>query len=223
MTLLTNKSNLGTDCASGNFRGCPHSLAEVVMHASWATKIKWTRPQVIASMNCGAPCLAKSYKAHLSEKEAGLTPESVHVTPLLHEDFEVLVDDGHSKQDSGARTNGTHEISHHSESTDAHPTEGSGHGDVTAKHLLHLSLTVAHEGHLLVSELLVHIIGRGAGHFNPGLGEEGTGREHESQVDESVKWIIEDLAEVCRRRNKVCKASNWDRALGVVKLAPLSK
>ena len=36
---------------------------------------------------------------------------AAHLGLLLDEDLEVLVDDGHSQQDTGARSNSPHEIS----------------------------------------------------------------------------------------------------------------
>lgn len=35
-----------------------------------------------------------------------------------------------------------------------------------------------------------YIFGRGAGHLNPGLGEEGTGAQHEADVDGSMDGVI---------------------------------
>ena len=55
----------------------------------------------------------------------------------------------------------------------------------------------------LVLELLSNITGSGAGDLNPGLGEESTGNQHESDVDGSVDRVQESLLEVQRRRHVV--------------------
>lgn len=55
----------------------------------------------------------------------------------------------------------------------------------------------------LVLELLRDITGSGARDLNPGLGEEGTGNQHEGDVDSGVDGVEESLSEVQRRRHVV--------------------
>ena len=58
---------------------------------------------------------------------AGLKEEGSHAAHfwlLLDEYLEVLVDDGHSQEDSGPGTNCSHEIGRHRQGSDAETTEG---------------------------------------------------------------------------------------------------
>ena len=58
---------------------------------------------------------------------AGLKEESAHASHfwlLLDEYLEVLVDDGHSQEDSGPGPNCSHEIGRHWQGSDAETTEG---------------------------------------------------------------------------------------------------
>lgn len=55
----------------------------------------------------------------------------------------------------------------------------------------------------LVLELLGNVTGSGAGNLNPGLGEEGAGNKHESDIDSSVDGVEESLLEVERRGHVV--------------------
>ena len=142
-----------------------------------------------------------------------LHEEGLTVGVLLDKDLEVLVDDGDSKEDTGTGANGTHEVGNDSEGTDTHTTESGGDWDVTTEDLLHLGLTVAHEGHVLVAKLTVYILRGGARHINPSLGEEGTCHEHEREVHESVEWILDDLGKVGWRRHVVGEASDRDGLL----------
>lgn len=57
---------------------------------------------------------------------------AAHFALLLHKDFKVLVDDGHSQEDSRTRTNGTQEVSHDRQPSYAEATKGSSCGDVPA-------------------------------------------------------------------------------------------
>ena len=65
--------------------------------------------------------------------------------------------------------------------------------------------------HLLVSQLLSHILGRGAGHLDPCLGEQSACRQDERQIEDGMERIGQDLVEVRRRRHVVGQPANWDR------------
>mmetsp|Transcript_41179 Transcript_41179/g.64341 ORF Transcript_41179/g.64341 Transcript_41179/m.64341 type:complete len:373 (-) Transcript_41179:246-1364(-) len=54
---------------------------------------------------------------------------------------------------------------------------------------------MSHHHHLLVPQLLRHIVGGGARDLDPRLGEEGTGGEDEDDVEEGVHWVRDDLSE----------------------------
>ena len=57
---------------------------------------------------------------------------TAHFTLLLHKDLKVLVDDGHSQEDSCTRTDRTQEICHDRQPTYTQTTKGSSCGDVPA-------------------------------------------------------------------------------------------
>ena len=61
---------------------------------------------------------------------------------------------------------------------------------------------------LLFSELLGDILGRAAGHVNPGLAEEGATTEHEADVKDGVDWVGQDGAKRLRRREIVTETSD---------------
>merc|ERR1712005_78540 len=86
------------------------------------------------------------------------------------------------------------------------------------KRLLAMTL----EDHLLVTQLLGHISGRGARHLNPRLGEEGTGDQHEGHVEEGMERVLPDRRNAGRRRRVVGKSTNWHGSATLVVL-PLSK
>lgn len=52
-----------------------------------------------------------------------------------------------------------------------------------------------------------HIFGRGARHFDPGLGEKGARSEHEDDVDEGVDRILQDRTERLGGREVVAEAA----------------
>ena len=43
--------------------------------------------------------------------------------------------------------------------------------------------------------MATHILGTGSGHFNPGLGEEGTGSEHEDDVENCMDGVLGHVPE----------------------------
>lgn len=57
---------------------------------------------------------------------------AAHFALLLHKDFEVLVDDCDSQEDSCTRTDGTQEVSHDRQPSYTEATKGSSCGDVPA-------------------------------------------------------------------------------------------
>jgi hypothetical protein len=107
------------------------------------------------------------------------------------------------KKDTSTAAKGTEKVRGHGETTNAGTTEGGSSGDNTLKLLVHALLTVTRHDETLVLELLSNVTGSGAGDLNPGLGEEGAGNEHESDVHSSVDGIEESLLEVKRRRHVV--------------------
>ena len=53
-----------------------------------------------------------------------------------------------------------------------------------------------------------YILGAGARHFDPGLGEEGAGSQHEDDVENSVDGVLQDVRERLRRREVVAQTSD---------------
>jgi len=133
---------------------------------------------------------------------------AAHLRLLLDEDLEVLVDDGHSQQDSGARPDGSHEVGEHGEGADTETAESGGGGDVTVQLVDHGSLPVSTHDHLLFPELLGHVLGGAAGHVDPRLGEERAGAEHEEDVEDGVYGIGQHRAQRFRRRQVVTQPSD---------------
>lgn len=89
-------------------------------------------------------------KTNLKEQRA----HASHLVLLLHEDLEVLVDDGHGQQDTGAGTDGAHEVGQDRECSDAEATEGRGRRDVSVEFVDHGGLAVTAHHHLLLAKLL---------------------------------------------------------------------
>lgn len=56
-----------------------------------------------------------------------------HFALLLYKDFKVLVDDGHSQEDSRTRANRPQEVSHYRQPSYTEATKGSSCGDVPAR------------------------------------------------------------------------------------------
>lgn len=78
--------------------------------------------------------------------------------------------------------------------------------------------------HLVVTKLLGNITSRGSGDFDPGLTEQGTGGQDESQVKDGVERIINDLGKRRGRRDVVRNSSNRDLLSSLsFRLLPLSK
>jgi len=121
-----------------------------------------------------------------------------------------LEDDSDGEEDTSTRTDGSHEISDDSESTDAHTTESGGNWDVTVEDSDDRFVAETLDDHVRVSELLGDILGGGTGDLNPGLGEEGAGSQDESQVEDGMEGIIGDLSQTSGRGNIVCKTSDRD-------------
>jgi len=58
---------------------------------------------------------------------------AAHLTLFLDEDLKVLIDDGHSQEDTRTGTDGTHEVGHDRQTSYAQATEGSRCGNVPRK------------------------------------------------------------------------------------------
>mmetsp|Transcript_39306 Transcript_39306/g.83737 ORF Transcript_39306/g.83737 Transcript_39306/m.83737 type:complete len:223 (+) Transcript_39306:158-826(+) len=142
---------------------------------------------------------------------------------LLVHYLEVLVDDGHGKEDAGTAADGTEEVRHNGEGTDAGASEGCCSRDVTVQHPGQVGVAVARHHHVLIPELLGDVARRGARDVDPGFREEGAGDEHEGHVAEGVDRILPNVREGVRRRDIVRKTANRDGLATVVHLLPLAQ
>ena len=127
---------------------------------------------------------------------------------LLVEDLVVLVDDGHSQQDTSARADGTEEIGKDGESANAHTAESSGGGDVALERSLDAIDAVALDEVVLLDEHFGDVLGCLAGDLDPGLGEEGAGSKDETEVEDGVEGVLRDLSDASGGRHVVRKASH---------------
>lgn len=59
---------------------------------------------------------------------------AAHFALFFHKDFKILIDDGDSQQDSGARADGAEEVRHYWQTTDAQAAKGSSGGDIPTSH-----------------------------------------------------------------------------------------
>lgn len=109
----------------------------------------------------------------------------------------------YGKENTSTAAQGTEEVGRDGESTDARTTERGSGRDNTLQFLVHALLTVTGHHKTLVLELLGNIAGSRAGHFNPGLGEQSAGDEHETDVHSGVDRVEESLLEVERRGHVV--------------------
>ena len=142
---------------------------------------------------------------------------------LLDEHLVVLEDDGDSEQNAGTGANGAHEVGDNGEGANAHTSEGGGGGDVAVEHGDDGLVTEALDDHVLVLELLGHVLGGGAGHLDPGLGEERAGAKDEHEVDDGVHGVVHDLAEGFGWGHVVREASNGARHAVGVHLLPAAE
>lgn len=62
-------------------------------------------------------------------------------------------------------------------------------GGSQSRGLAKLSRSTDLEEHLGVAQLLGHVVRGGAGHLDPGLGEQGAGGEHEGDVEQGVDGV----------------------------------
>ncbi len=71
--------------------------------------------------------------------------------------------------------------------------------------------TIRKTYHLLILQLFGNVAGARARNFDPGLGEEGTSRKHESDVEGSVDRVENGFLHGVRRRHVVRNARSGDQ------------
>lgn len=77
-------------------------------------------------MTVAGLCASRRVDVSLEEQRS----HAAHFALLLYEDLKVLVDDGHSQEDSRTRADRTQEVGHHRQASYTEATEGSSCGDV---------------------------------------------------------------------------------------------
>ncbi len=140
-------------------------------------------------------------------KEQGV--QSTDLVLLLDQNLKVLVDDSDGQENTSAAADRAQEVSQHRQSANAQTSEGGRRGDVPVELVNHRLVAVAGHDHLLLLQLLGHVLGTRAGHVDPGLGEEGARSQHEDDVDDSVEGVLQHRVEVLRRREVVAQAADW--------------
>ena len=106
-----------------------------------------------------------------------------------------MEDGGDGEEDTGSRTNSTQEVSEDGESTNAHTTEQGSSRNVVVQDVNESGITVTLHGETVITELLGDITSRRAGEFDPEAGDESTGTEHVSNVDNELERIGKSISE----------------------------
>lgn len=120
-------------------------------------------------------------------------------------------------------TNGAHEVGNDGESTNADTTERGSDGDVFVKSLFDVGVSETLDTHILVLELLSNISGGTATNLDPSLGEQGTGEKNESNVEDDVNGVVEDVAQCSGRGDVVSKTSDGDGVAAHLDFLPLTQ
>lgn len=79
-------------------------------------------------LGASGACALTLVHGHTGLEEEG--SHAAHLTLLLDEDLEVLVDDGDCQQDPSSRSYSTQEVSQDGEGPNAKPTKGRSCGDI---------------------------------------------------------------------------------------------
>ena len=67
---------------------------------------------------------------------------------------------------------------------------------------------MASHHHLLLTQLLGHVLGAGAGHVDPGLAEEDAGAEYEGEVEDGVDQVHQHRAQRLGMRKVVVEIAD---------------
>jgi hypothetical protein len=100
------------------------------------------------------------------------------------------------KENTSTTAESTEKVRSDGQSANASTTESGSSGDDTLELPVHALFTVTSHDETLVLELLSDITRGRARDLDPGLGEQGTGNKHESDVDSCVDRVKKSLAEV---------------------------
>ena len=145
-----------------------------------------------------------SKRLHLEPKGADTT-----LSRFLQEGLVKLEDNGNTEQNTSTRSNGSHEISHDGQCSDAHASKGGRRRNVAVEDMNQGRITVSLHDHLVVAELLSNITSRRSRDFNPGLGKESARRQNERQVKDGMERVVDNFSKRLGRRNVVPVVS-WE-------------
>jgi hypothetical protein len=102
---------------------------------------------------------------------------------LLGDHFNVLINYGYSKENTGSTANHSHEVAEHDKSTHAESTGSSSNVNGSSKLLDHIFFSPSLNHELLLLQLLHDIAGGLSGNVNPDSGEEGARDDHKDAVE----------------------------------------
>lgn len=119
-----------------------------------------------------------------------------------------------SKKGSGSGAKSSHEVACNRKSSDASTAESCGRRNDALELLVHALVTMAGHNETLVLQLLGNIPRARARHFDPCLGEDGTGGEHVGNVDNSVDGVDESILHVQRGPHVVDETRNRGQLAG---------
>lgn len=122
---------------------------------------------------------------------------------------------------SATWSDGSKEVCHDCERSDAHTTECGCNRDVFLQLVQKAGLSVAWKHHVLVLELLQDVLGCASTDLDPGLREQGASGQDEGDVENGVEGIWVDLKELPWGRDVIGQSSNWDTASSHFEVLPL--
>ena len=117
----------------------------------------------------------------------------------------------------------SHEISNDGEGTNADTTEGGSNRDIFVKSLLNVGVSETLNTHVLVLQLLGNISSWASADLNPGLGEQGAGGKDESNVQNNVEWVVENVHDCSWRWDVVSETSDRDWVAAHLNFLPLAE
>ena len=128
----------------------------------------------------------------------------MHVLLLLFSHLlEEAIDDGDSKHDTSAATDGSHEVGEDAKSAQADTTESGSNVDVTRQILNHRLLAEVVNSHVLVHQVLDDVTRGGSGHIDPDAREESARAHHEGAVEDEVEGVTDNAHPLARWRDVV--------------------
>ena len=142
----------------------------------------------------------------------GSENKSISTLLLLFGDLlEEGVNDGDCKHDTCAATDSAHEVGKDAKSTNADTTADGGDMNVAGNVFNHRLLTVVHNSHFLVHQVLDDVTRGRAAHIDPDTREERTGAHDKCAVEEAVEGVTNDVGPLTRRADVISKTADGGR------------